>query len=78
MISRICRSFSLYSSDDGSTIVGIVFIVLACEGVQWVATFRLAARIAKGVVLAVEEGMRLESLRAPREALNVDIVAMWD
>jgi hypothetical protein len=51
--------------------------VLACEGVQCVATFRLAALIAKGVVDELEEGtleMRLDSFKAPREALNVDIV----
>lgn len=54
-------------------------MVLDCEDVQCVATFRVAALIAKGVVDELEEGtldMRLDSFKAPREALKVDIVTM--
>lgn len=60
-------------------IVGRAFMLFACEGVQWVATPRTTFRAARVDVDVEVEGrlaIRFESFKAPRDALNVDIIAV--
>lgn len=74
MTSPICLAFSLYSSEDGSTIVGSIDMALAWLGVQCVATPREDGLAGREIVRRFDLGMRRESFKAPREALKVDIV----
>ena len=76
MTSPICLAFSLYSSDDGSTIVGSTDIALAWCGGQCVAMPLEAVRTGRKAGCQHGLEMHFESFRAPRDALNVAIVSI--